>query len=379
MAFVAVAGSIAQRPRRGGHAWVLLNYLLGLKGLGHEVLFLDRLTAAMVGEPAPGSVLDSPQARWLHEVMDGAGLANDYVLLVPDEEEPAARAHLLDRLGDADLLLDVNGFLDEAELLAAPSRTAFVDIDPAIQQMWVDLGLADDLLGRHDLYFTFGANIGAGACSVPTCGVDWIATRPPVVLDEWPATDGGIGFTSVASWRGPYGPIEYGGETYGLRVHEFRRFVELPSRIAADCSIALDVDAADEADVTALREAGWNLLDPAEAAGEPSSYGSFIRGSAAEVSIAKNVYVRSACGWFSDRSACYLASGKPVLAQETGFSSALPTGEGLLSFETLDDAVAGAAEIEADWPRHSRAALAIAREHFDSDLVLGGMLDVAGL
>jgi hypothetical protein len=380
MASLAVAGSIAQRPRRGGHAWVFLNYLLGLKRLGHEVIFVDRLDAGMLGDPpSTESVARSPQARWLHQVMAGAGLAGEYVLLVPDDEDPTPRAGLLDRLRQTDLLIDVNGFLGDAELLAAPARTAFLDIDPAIQQMWVDMGLADGLFGSHDLHFTFGENVGKPGCAVPTCGLQWLPTRPPVVLEAWPAAGTGTSFTSVASWRGPYGSIEYEGETYGLRVHEFRRFVGLPGRIESDCSIALDIDDTDLADITALTEAGWNLLDPNDVAGEPRTYRSFIQASGAEVSIAKNVYVRSACGWFSDRSACYLASGKPVLAQETGFSLALPTGEGLLSFEDLGGAVAGAAEIEANWRKHSSAARAIACEYFDSDKVLGRMLDAAGL
>ena len=318
------------------------------------MLFLDRLTAAMVGDDARGRS-SIRQAHWLHEVMGGVGLADDYVLLTPDERGPAVRARLLDRLGEADLLLNVNGFLDDAELLAAPRRTAFVDIDPGFQQMWVDLGLAGDLLGRHDLFFTVGANIGAPGCGVPTCGVEWIATRPPVVLDDWPATETGVGFTSVGSWRGPYGPIEYGGETYGLRVHEFRRFVACRAGLEP-ISIALDVDEADGEDVTALLEAGWKLLDPEEVAGQPSAYGSFIRGSAAEMSIAKNVYVRSTCGWFSDRSACYLASGRPVLAQDTGFSAALPRARVCSPSRPWRVPSPAQPRSSADWPRHSRAA-----------------------
>jgi hypothetical protein len=380
MASLALAGSIAQRPRRGGHAWVFLNYLLGLRRLGHRVLFIDRLTAGMLEDQSLAKrPAQSVEARWLHDVMTGAGLSDAYVLLTPESEDAAARRRLLDRLSETDLLIDVNGFLDDAELLAAPSRTAFLDIDPAIQQIWVELGLAEGFVGGHDLHFTFGENIGKPDCSVPTCGLDWLPTRPPVVLDAWPVTCSATNFSTVASWRGPYGPIEYEDEVYGLRVHEFRRFMELPAIIGSECSIALDIDAADRADAAALTAAGWKLLDPREAAGEPAAYRSFIQGSGAEISIAKNVYVRSACGWFSDRSACYLASGKPVLAQETGFSMTLPVGEGLLPFEDLEGAVDAAARIKGDWSAHSRAARAIACEYFDSDEVLGGMLDAAGI
>jgi hypothetical protein len=378
MASIAVAGSIAQRPGRGGHVWVFLNYLIGLRRLGHEVLFIDQLTAGMLGSPQDTTdIARSPEAKWLHGVMAEAGFSDDYLLLT-DQTEGASRLRLLNRLRETDLLINVNGFLGDSEILDAPASTAFLDIDPAIQQMWVDLGLAD-LFAGHDLYFTVGENIGKPSCEVPTCGLEWVATRPPVVLDEWPATEGGKAFTTIASWRGPYGSIEYKGETYGLRVHEFRRFMDFPAQVEPQCTIALDVEAADQADIAALRQAGWSLLDPSVVGCDPNIYRSFIQGSEAELSVAKNVYVRSQCGWFSDRSACYLASGKPVLAQETGFSANLPTGEGLLSFADIAGAVSGTEEIRSDWNVHSEAARALAWEYFDSNKVLGGMLRAAGI
>ncbi|MGB7685885.1 MAG: hypothetical protein WBL45_08905 [Solirubrobacterales bacterium] len=378
MAFVAVAGAVAQRPGVGGHAWVFLNYLLGLRKLGHEVVFIDRLTPEMV-EPGV-DMRRSLQAQWLDRVMAANGLGDSYRLLIEDatEEGSGERGALLECLRSTDLLIDVNGFLGDAELLAAPAVTAFLDIDPAIQQMWEVLGLAD-LFAGHDLHFTVGENIGRDSCEVPTCGLDWIATRPPVVLKEWPQVGRGRGFTTVASWRGPYGTIEYEGETYGLRVHEFRRLIGVAGEVEDDLAIALDIDADDRADAEALREAGWRLLDPVEVAGDPEAYRSFIQGSSAELSIAKNVYVRSRCGWFSDRSACYLASGRPVLAQDTGYAKNLPTGKGLLSFAELDEAVEGVESIRHDWSGHSRAAREIAAEYFDSNLILERMLDAAGI
>jgi hypothetical protein len=378
MASVAVAGSVAQRPGVGGHAWVFLNLLLGLRKLGHEVVFIDRLTPEMV---EPGiDIRRSPQAQWLDWVMAANGLGDSYRLLVEGGagDSGGERDALLEQLRKTDLLIDVNGFLEDAELLAAPEVTAFLDIDPAIQQMWEALGLAD-LFAGHDLYFTVGENIGGPSCEVPTCGLDWIATRPPVVLEEWPQVGEGRGFTTVASWRGPYGTIEYRGETYGLRVHEFRGLIGMASKVEDDLAIALDIDADDSADAEALREAGWRLLDPVEVAGDPEAYRSFIQASGAELSIAKNVYVRSRCGWFSDRSACYLASGRPVLAQDTGYAENLPTGEGLLAFTELDEAVDGVESIRRDWPGHSTAAREIAAEYFDSNLILGRMLDAAGI
>jgi hypothetical protein len=378
MASLAVAGSVAQRPGVGGHAWVFLSYLLGLHKLGHEVVFIDRLTPEMV-EPGV-DIRRSPQAQWLDRVMAAHGFGDSYRLLLDDgtEDSSGERDALLGCLRSTDLLIDVNGFLGDAELLAAPEVTAFLDIDPAIQQMWEVLGLAD-LFGGHDLHFTVGENIGQPSCEVPTCGLDWIATRPPVVLEEWPQVGEGRALTTVASWRGPYGTIEYEGETYGLRVHEFRGLIGIAGKVEDDLAMALDIDADDRADAEALREAGWRLLDPVEVAGTPEAYRSFIQGSSAELSIAKNVYVRSRCGWFSDRSACYLASGRPVLAQDTGYAENLPTGKGLLSFTELDEAVEGVESIRHDWPGHSRAAREIAAEYFDSNLILKRMLDAAGI
>jgi hypothetical protein len=378
MASVALAGSVAQRPGRGGHAQVFLNYLSGLAHLGHEVVFLDRLTPEMVA-PGAADLARSEQARWLHAVMAGAGFDDRYVLLTEDVAgEPDGHAQALERLRRADLLINVNGFLRDEELLEASAATAFLDIDPAIQQMWEALGLADSFLG-HDLHFTVGENIGDDSCSVPTCDIEWIPTRPPVVMEEWEEGGSGRHFTSVASWRGPYGPIEYRGETYGLRVHEFRQLAPLASMVRADLVLALDIDPQDGADAQRLRDAGWRLVDPLEVAADPSSYRAFVRASAAEISVAKNVYVRSRCGWFSDRSACYLASGRPVIAQDTGYAGNLPVGTGLLPYSTVEEAAAAVEEVRGNWRVHSRAARALAAECFDSDLVLKEMLDAAGI
>jgi hypothetical protein len=226
---------------------------------------------------------------------------------------------------------------------------------------------------------TVGENIGGPDCTIPTCGLEWITTPQPVVLELWPPrADGGERFTSVASWRGPFGPIDYGGRTYGLRVHEFRKFAKLPSLSRQSFEIALDIDPAEVDDLALLRDNGWSLVDPDAVAGDPWAYRRYVQGSMAELMIAKNMYVESRSGWFSDRSICYLASGKPVLAQETGFTRFHPAGEGLLAFETLEEALAGAEEISGDYERHARAARALAEERFDSRKVLRRLLERLG-
>jgi hypothetical protein len=245
--------------------------------------------------------------------------------------------------------------------------------------MWRALGLHDAFQG-HDIYVTVGESVGAPECTIPTGGIDWITTPQPVVLEHWPSQAGrGRAFTSVGSWRGPFGPIEFEGATYGLRVHEFRKFADLPRRVSEPLEIALDIDEADARDVELLRSAGWTLRDPRSVAADPWRYRSYVQESRAELMVAKNLYVQSRSGWFSDRSICYLASGRPVLAQDTGFSRHHPVGEGLLAFTTLDEAAEGVERIGADYALHSRAARKLAEERFDSDRVLGRLLGELGV
>jgi hypothetical protein len=243
--------------------------------------------------------------------------------------------------------------------------------------MWSELGLTEMLAG-HDAFATVGLNLGGPGCAVPSGGREWVTTTQPVLLERWPAVAGGAAFTSVGSWRGPFGPVEFEGVDYGLRAHEFRRFAELPRQCEAPFEIALDIDPADDADAQRLRAGGWGLADAAAVGADLETYRAYLQGSLAEISIAKGMYVRSRGGWFSDRSACYLASGKPVLAQDTGFGDHLPLGEGLLSFDDVTGATTAAEAILAAPERHARAAREIAAEHFDSRKVLPALLERLG-
>lgn len=380
MASIVVAGSLAQRPGYGGHAWVFLQYLLGFRRLGHDVLFVDRLEPEMLGDEGP-PVDSSPQLAYLAGVMAWSGLGDHWALLTDGGSRVLGlgREELHRRLTGADMVLNVMGYLDDDDLLGRCGTTVFLDIDPGFGQMWQALELHHMFRG-HDRYVTIGENIGHPDCTIPTCGIDWITTKQPVVLDQWPASpvpDGPV--TSVASWRGPFGPIEYEGRTYGLRVHEFRRFFELPRTAEVPFELALDIHQAEGPDLAALDEHGWKLVEPATVADTPERYRRYLQASLAELMIAKNMYVQSRSGWFSDRSACYLAAGRPVLAQDTGLAGLLPTGEGVVTFDTPLEAAAAVAEVTADPARHGAAARAIAEEHFDSDIVLGRLLDLLGV
>jgi hypothetical protein len=380
---IILAGALAQRPWRGGHAWVFLQYLLGFRRLGWDVLFVDRLDRDMCVDEAGRTtgLASSVNLRFLADLMERFGLADSWALLHDGEEKVVgtSRSELLERARRSAMLVNVMGYIDDEELLAAVPLRVFLDIDPGFGQMWHQLGLADVFAG-HDRYVTVGLRVGSPGCTVPSCDLDWVTTLPPVELSDWPAVnERGERFTSVASWRGPFGPIEFQGRRYGLRVHEFRRFIELPALSPATFEVALDIDEADAADRSRLEQHGWRLVDPLAAAADPWRYRDYVQGSSAELMIAKNLYVDTHSGWFSDRSACYLASGKPVLAQDTGLGGRLPHGEGLLTFSTLEEAVAGSEAISLDYKRHSRAARAVAEEHLAAERVLPRLLDTLGV
>lgn len=363
---VTIAGAVAQRPGVAGHAAVFVHWALGFKRLGWDVLFVDRFD--------PGTDADA-QRQWMQTVFDGAGLDGCWAVLGEDGTAIGRpRQEVVDHARDSELLLNVMGYLDDEEVLAAARRRVFLDIDPGFGQMWRDLGLADVFAG-HDDFVTVGLGLAAGTSRIPSCGLDWIGALPPVDVASWEPGEGdGERFTSVATWRGIFAPVEHEGHLYGLRVHEFRKLFELPRRTSERFEIALSIDPWDEADLAALREHGWQLEDPAEVARDPHAYATYVRGSKAELNIAKSMYVDTHSGWFSDRSACYLAAGRPVLAQDTGFSAHLPTGDGLLAFATLDEAAAGADDVAARLARHREAARELAREHLDAPVVVQRLL-----
>ena len=381
MKSVVIAGALAQKPGSGGHTWVFLQYLLGFRRLGWDVLFLDRLEPEMCRDESGRSVpLEaSRNLAYFLDVMRRADLGGSYGLLSDGRTHAAglSRGEILERVRRSAALINVMGFLDDEEILAAAPARVFLDIDPGFGQMWQAIGLHETFLG-HDAFVTIGENIGQATCAIPTCGLNWITNRQPVVLDEWPAADvptrmqGPV--TTVATWRGAFAPVEYEGTTYGLRAHEFRKFASLPRLVDQEFKIALDIHSNDSKDSDLLTSHGWTLVEPEAVASDPWRYRDFIQGSAAEIMIAKGMYVQANSGWFSDRSICYLASGRPVIAQDTGLRDCLPTGEGLLTFSTLDEAVEATSAIKRDYPRHARAARRLAEDLFDSSKVLGRLV-----
>jgi len=370
MSTIVVAGALANKAGNGGAAWVRLSYLMGFRKLGFDVAFVEQIDRARYTDQA-GDYFDETLERFgldrVSLLVDGEGV----VIRGPGDIDPISLA------GDAELLVNVGGNLRVRELLRRFRRKAFVDLDPGFTQLWASNGLEIGLAG-HDVYFTIGENI-ARESPLPTLGIDWLVTRPPVVLDEWPvAAADSTRFTTVGSWRGPYGPLSWSGKTLGQKAHEFRKFLELPGRTGESFELALGIDAADRADRDVLEAHGWLIVDPRRLVVTPDAFRMYVQGSGCEFSVAQGIYVETQGGWVSDRTARYLASGKPALVQDTG-SSLQRRGEGLLTFRTIEEAVAGVREIVGNRDRHARAARTLAESLFDSDLVLGRLLVESGI
>jgi hypothetical protein len=269
--------------------------------------------------------------------------------------------------------------LADANLTERIRRRVYLDLDPAFVQLWHDTQAIDMRFATHTHFVTVGLGIGQPQCTAPTCGLPWTATLQPVVLEQWPVATAIVhdALTTVANWRG-YGSIEHDGIFYGQKAHSLRQFISLPKVTDEKFMLALAIHPDEEKDLEALRHNGWSLVDPVHVAGTPGAYWRFIQGSKAEFGIAKSGYSRSHCGWFSDRSACYLASGRPVIAQETGWSQVLPTGRGLFTFDSCDDVIRSIESHNENYTMHCQAARAHAEEFFESDRVLRRLLDQLG-
>jgi hypothetical protein len=282
---------------------------------------------------------------------------------------------------DAELLINISGHLKWAPLLDRVRRKAYVDIDPGFTQLWHASGNRGARLDGHDRYFTIGENIGSAECTIPTGDLPWRPIRQPVVLDDWPVVAPAetstllADFTTVATWRGPFGPVELDRRRFGLKVHEFRKVIALPELVPAGFEAALAIHPSEVADLDLLRTHGWRVADPRRVAGTPDAFRSYVTRSGAEFSVAQGVYVETGSGWFSDRTTRYLASGRPALVQDTGFAAHLPVGKGLVTFTDLAEAASGAEAILADYDAHAAAAREIAESCFDSDVVLTSLLE----
>ena len=375
---VIVGGALANKYMNGGEAWVRLSWVLGLRKLGCTVHFVEQIAPEQCVDSEGGVVpfAESVNRSYFETVVREFGVENATLVYGDGRETSGLALSELEAVADsADLLVNISGHLRLPALRSRLRRSAYIDLDPGYTQLWHSGAGLDG----HDHYFTVGESIGTPACRIPSGDIRWRPVRPPVVLDEWPPANGGDPdrFTTIASWRGAYGPIEFEGETLGLKVHEFRKVIELPERADLAFEIALDIHPGDSKDLNALRDHGWRIVDPRATVPDPGAFRRYVQGSGAEFSVAQAIYVKAEVGWFSDRTVRYLASGKPALVQDTGFTRNYPVTEGLVAFNTLDEAVEGARRISASYDAHSHGARQLAERYFDSDKVLGRFLEQA--
>jgi hypothetical protein len=292
-------------------------------------------------------------------------------------------AEFADVVAGADLFLNVSGGTLLRDEYTACRRKVLIDTDPGWNHFrnYPRLDAWPDWQGgrgyrAHDHFFTYAERLGRPGCVLPSLGLDWQPTRPPVVLDAWRPEPPGDTWTTVMTWKNFAETIEYQGVEYGTKEMEFPRVEGVPGRTRARLEVAVG---GGDSPRDRWRAAGWSVADSQAVSVTPNDYRSYVQRSRGEFGVAKNVYVATGSGWFSCRTVCYLAAGRPAVVQDTGFSEIIPTGEGLFAFTDPDGAVRGIDAVEADYPRHQAAARAIAREYFDSDRVLGDLLGRVGL
>jgi hypothetical protein len=378
-----------------GVAWQVLHYLEGFRRLGWEVSYVED-TGAWPYDPKQNTITAATghTLRHIGTAMERIGL--DRWCYVSPHGEPLgpAAARLDELLTGADVLVNLTGgtVLRDPHL-QVPVRI-YLETDPVLPQIEVAQGrrFTIDLLSAHTHHFSYGENLGSPDCLVPAEGFAYRPTRQPVVLDWWKraghsgrgtmnghgALNGHGSFTTVASWKQSDKDIEWNGETYyWSKDREFAKVIALPGKVRRPLELALACD--DKRALAWLASYGWRVRDGLTLTLGLDTYRDYILGSRAEFTVAKDQNVRLRSGWFSDRSACYLAAGKPVVTQDTGFGNVLPTGQGLFAFRTEDEALGAMEEIERDYAGQASAAYEIAREHFAAEMVLGRLLQDAGV
>lgn len=376
---IVVVGNIACEPYPGT-AWQAMQYAVGLRRLGHDVYYFETSSSWPYDPIRASRVNDSGYAlAYLAQVAENFGLTDRwaYRRSYGDKAWFGRDSTSAEQfLAQADVVLSVTGSTRFAEENLKVGRLVYVCTDPVIHEALYACNDQDvqTLVDEHDDVVTYGENIGSACCPLAPLPRLRATTRQPVVLDMWeagpPPRDE---FTTVGNWKQDGHDSEYEGEVYHWSKHrEYLKFIDLPERIDQPIEIATSFVQLCSEDKALLESHCWRLTDAR--ALTLCGYRDYIRGSRGEFTVAKDANVRLRTGWFSDRSACYLAAGRPVITQDTGFGAVFPTGEGLFAFNTMDDILAAFDSIRADYDRHSRAARAIAETYFKAETVLSKLL-----
>jgi hypothetical protein len=371
----------------GGQSWLYLNWLRGLHRLGHEVWYVEDDTVWPY-DPERNSITDdcSYAVRHIAGCMKRVGMPDTWAFRPayrPGECHGITGAELDELYRTCDALLNVVGATDLREEHLAARFRAYVECDPVIAEL--QLANGDEhtkaALANHHAIVTYGENFGSPDCGVPLNGQGYGKTRQPVDLDLWPMVyePEARFFTTIGNYRQAGNDVEYNGEIYHWsKHHEWEKFLDLPRHTDQPFELAMFPE--DPADRQRLEAQGWQLVPPFRMSLDIfGDYPAYFRRSRAEFTVAKDMNVRLRSGWFSERDACYLACGKPVVAQDTGFGNILPTGEGLFSFTTIDEALAAIDRINGDYRRHCLAARAIAEEYFEAGKVAARLLTDVGI
>ncbi len=376
---VLFSGSIAGHPLGyGGNTWAFVQWLLGFRRLGFDVFYVEERRAgeSMDERLKPVPFMESANAHYFRQVIERFDLGDRAALL-----EAGSSAHVgLSRediekvAGEVDLFL--NQFGSYTSILGRVRRSVYLDLDPGHTQVWQDRYGVDMRLRGHDLYLTVGLNLGEPDCPLPTCGIPWEKTLFPIVLSEWETDDPpGPAFTTVANWR-DYGWIEWRGVWYAQKAEAFKAVIDLPRRVSMPIEVCLSIADSDP-DLPILRANAWNLVLPRDRTRDPDSYRDYIQQSRGEFSPVRPICSLGKSGWFSDRSGCYLAAGRPVVMEDTGLGRHVPVGLGLLTYVDVETAAQCLEAVQRDYARHAAAAREFAREHLDSDRVLTRILKLA--
>jgi hypothetical protein len=376
---IIIGSAISIVPYSPGMAWNWMQHAVGFQRLGHDVYYLEQVEPQWCqdshGNPCRFEV--SENRRLFQSIMEQFGFMERACQVYHGGE--ATFGMSLEALAavcrQTDLLLNISGHVKMPLVLESVQRRVYMDQDPVYTQLWRDAYGRDLNFKLHDAFLTVGLNIGTASSPIPSGGVEWCHSLPPVVLDCWPAPAGPSdgNFTTIASWAG-LRDLCYRGESYGSKEEEFKRFAALPTKVNQAFEASLRRHKSDAEGVRLLRANGW-ILTEAKQITDLSAYQDYIARSRAEIGIAKSAYVKGRSGWFSDRTCHYLANGRPALVQSTGFEQHLPTGHGLLSFSTLEEAVEGVEQINRDYGSHCRAAREIAEEHLDYRKILPKLLE----
>jgi len=365
-----------------GVVWQTLHYLVGFERLGYETYYVEahaRTPSMLMERPEDDS--SARAAAFISRVLDpfGFGKRWAYHALHADCRcYGMSEATLFSLYRSAAIIINLHGGTEPRPEHLVTDRLVYLETDPVEVEIQLAEGIQETVnyLRSHCAYFTFGENYGKSDCLLPMSkDFAFQPTRQPVVADFWRhSTDTSDFYTTIGSWRQEWREIRLGGETYSWSKHqEFLKFLNVPSRTGRFFELALS--GAGDIDRDLLGRHGWRVRDALSLSRNIGSYRDYICQSRGEFTVAKDQNVRLRTGWFSDRSATYLAAGRPVITQDTGFGNSLPTGEGLFAFSTVDDIMAAVESIDADYGRHSRAASRIAREYFEAEVVLGRLLD----